>query len=551
MAKNDRGTRVIAKAPILKNWSKNRDGSITANIFNSPDFRNNEKVTTSRIVDRTLKSGQLVTSVSGSKYRLEGNELQSAQKGDVMQKGGTFSVGNKAKLVKGTFSIKNAKFGPKRIPTLRKWKQNKDGSISGRIFGSKGFKENEFVTTSPMMGEPVANSVARTISGSRYYLEGNGNLAKKVSTKSTGTRSVKGESKGVGSIISGFIALAAATIFGLNAFQGPSVNNVVGSSVLGDADPSVSNVSTNDMKASMSNTPAPIEYKPETKEQSNESDRAEEARSSRAIEDVERRNEVVEAERMRLEDEKKELERLKAVELERLRIEEERARAKVDKEHVKEYEQIMLTESELEESEISSQIQEKDLELAISPSTKNILTGIGATAALSVGVAVAVANQNSGDGKEEKEMTPGQSPSPDSTQKDFTPVVTQMRGPSSTSDKRSSVWTSLDDSKLTGPIQTDSTDYSQDVVSTTTTSTTTRSTTRSSTFVGETMSKISLTSTDSTGNQVTPMSPALNKVKVSSIEKSTQAKIEESIEKSVESYCEQFVEEICDEMNML
>lgn len=200
MAKNDRGTRVIAKAPILKNWSKNRDGSITANIFNSPDFRNNEKVTTSRIVDRTLKSGQLVTSVSGSKYRLEGNELQSAQKGDVMQKGGTFSVGNKAKLVKGTFSIKNAKFGPKRIPTLRKWKQNKDGSISGRIFGSKGFKENEFVTTSPMMGEPVANSVARTISGSRYYLEGNGNLAKKVSTKSTGTRSVKGESKGVGSV---------------------------------------------------------------------------------------------------------------------------------------------------------------------------------------------------------------------------------------------------------------------------------------------------------------------------------------------------------------
>jgi hypothetical protein len=199
MAKADRGTRVIAKAPILKNWSKNADGSITANIFNSPDFRNNEKVTTSRIVDRTLKSGQLVTSVSGSKYRLEGSEFP-------LQKKGTFSVGNNAKLAKGTFSVQNAKFGPKGIPTLRKWRQNKDGSISGRIFGSKGFKENEFVTTSPMMGEPVANSVARTISGSRYYLEGNGSLAKKVTTRSTGTRSVKGESKGLGSV-SMFIVL--------------------------------------------------------------------------------------------------------------------------------------------------------------------------------------------------------------------------------------------------------------------------------------------------------------------------------------------------------
>jgi hypothetical protein len=204
MVKEDRGTRVIAKAPILKNWSKNTDGSLTANIFNSPDFRNNEKITTSRILDKNLKSGQLVTSISGSKYRLEGNVLPSGKTVDAIEKKGTFSIGNQARLAKGTFSIKNAKFGPKGIPTLRKWKQNSDGSISGRIFGSKSFKDNEFVTTSPISGAPGANSFAKTISGSRYYLEGNGILPTNLNNKKTGTRSLRDESrdtnKGIGSV---------------------------------------------------------------------------------------------------------------------------------------------------------------------------------------------------------------------------------------------------------------------------------------------------------------------------------------------------------------
>jgi len=576
MAKKERGTRVVAKAPILKNWSKNADGSITANIFNSPDFRNNEKVTTSRIVEKTLKSGQLVTSVAGSKYRLEGNEFQSlAKKKDDAQKKGTFSIGNKANIgSKGTFSVQNAKFGPKGIPTLRKWKQNSDGSISGRIFGSKGFKENEFVTTSSMMGDPVANSVARTTSGSRYYLEGNGILSKKTVTRSTGTRSVKGESNDIVSILSGVLALAVASFFGINVVQGPSVNSVVGTSVSGDADPSVTSLSTNGMRATTSAPPAPVEYKLETREQQDQSvridvgkrenDRAvvdkDEGDSILASEDVEQRNEMLEAERLRVANEKKEKERLKALELERLKVEEEMARAKVDQEL---------------ESVISSQVQGKDSEFGVNPSTRNVLSGIGATAGLSVAVAVSVANQKSEYGGEQKETTPSQSPSPVPTQKDLTPVAQQPIGPTSSEQSPSSgklnsepsigklftvnnylsqesSATSRDELSTPQPTtsQTVTTNRIQDIITSTTTSTTTRSTSRSSFFVGETLSKKSVTSTNNTGKEDTRVLPTLDENNLCSIEKSTETKIEASVEQSVESYCEKFVVELCDKMNL-
>lgn len=205
MASNDKGTRVISKAPILKNWRKNSDGSITGKISNSPDFRNNEEVTTSKIVERIIRGDQTVTSVSGSKFRLQGKMSPLREKPDPKQIKGTFSLSKKStKKVNGTFSIKNAKVGPKGVPVLRKWKQNKDGTISGKIFRSKGFNENQFVTTSATKGIPAANSIARTISGSKYYLEGNGTVLKRP-PKNSGTRSISkelGEDRDNGKVVS-------------------------------------------------------------------------------------------------------------------------------------------------------------------------------------------------------------------------------------------------------------------------------------------------------------------------------------------------------------
>ena len=55
--------------PVLSSWKQNADGSITGNITNSKVFRVNQKITTSS-VRRGAKAGSVVTTSSGSKYRL-------------------------------------------------------------------------------------------------------------------------------------------------------------------------------------------------------------------------------------------------------------------------------------------------------------------------------------------------------------------------------------------------------------------------------------------------------------------------------------------------
>jgi hypothetical protein len=60
---------------------------------------------------------------------------------------------------------------PRGVPTLKKWRKNGDKSITGNISGSPNFKENEKVTTSPIVkGNIAAGEVVTTGSGSRYFL---------------------------------------------------------------------------------------------------------------------------------------------------------------------------------------------------------------------------------------------------------------------------------------------------------------------------------------------------------------------------------------------
>ena len=55
--------------PVLSNWKQDKDGTITGNITNSKMFRAGQKITTSP-VKRGAKKGTVVTTQSGSKYRL-------------------------------------------------------------------------------------------------------------------------------------------------------------------------------------------------------------------------------------------------------------------------------------------------------------------------------------------------------------------------------------------------------------------------------------------------------------------------------------------------
>ena len=68
--------------------------------------------------------------------------------------------------------IPAATVAPNGVPTVSRWKQNRDGSITGIISGSINFNEGERVTTSPLAkGKVASNEVVTTGSGSKYFLE--------------------------------------------------------------------------------------------------------------------------------------------------------------------------------------------------------------------------------------------------------------------------------------------------------------------------------------------------------------------------------------------
>ena len=65
-------------------------------------------------------------------------------------------------------AVKNA---PRGVPTISKWRKNRDGSVTGSITGSPRFSEGEKITTSPIAsGDIASGNVVKTGSGSRYFL---------------------------------------------------------------------------------------------------------------------------------------------------------------------------------------------------------------------------------------------------------------------------------------------------------------------------------------------------------------------------------------------
>ena len=63
------------------------------------------------------------------------------------------------------------KKAPKGVPSIARWKKNRDGSITGFISGSPNFTEGERITTSPIVkGSLNAGEVVQTGSGSKYFL---------------------------------------------------------------------------------------------------------------------------------------------------------------------------------------------------------------------------------------------------------------------------------------------------------------------------------------------------------------------------------------------
>eukprot|EP01083_Nonionella_stella_P008269 23788_1 len=83
---------------------------------------------------------------------------------------GFLNFGGNSDSSKGGQAPKPAAKAPGGVPTMSRWRQNRDGSITGVISGSKSYRPGESVTTSPINGKAADGTVVQTSSGSKYYL---------------------------------------------------------------------------------------------------------------------------------------------------------------------------------------------------------------------------------------------------------------------------------------------------------------------------------------------------------------------------------------------
>ena len=87
---------------------------------------------------------------------------------------GTISLGSEGSIFGfGAAKGKTKTGGPSGVPVINKFKQNRDGSVTGFITGSANFKEGEKVTTSKLAPNQKVESgnVVVTVSGSKYFIQ--------------------------------------------------------------------------------------------------------------------------------------------------------------------------------------------------------------------------------------------------------------------------------------------------------------------------------------------------------------------------------------------
>jgi hypothetical protein len=204
--------------PTIVSWKQRKDGGISGRIYGSTNFIDGERIETSVIVAGTIDNGYVVKTDSGSRYFLSNEKpttrsptpdsvgpiqtllsalpgatitlTKTAQEKSMAQKEAaakkkaenvavkprpTFSLFGSPALSTdvsstGTTKVTN-KVAPRGVPTIQRWRKNRDGSVTGIIYGSSNFSDGEQVTTSPIaIGTIATGELVRTGSGSKYFL---------------------------------------------------------------------------------------------------------------------------------------------------------------------------------------------------------------------------------------------------------------------------------------------------------------------------------------------------------------------------------------------
>lgn len=201
--------------PTIVGWKTLENGGVAGLIYGSRNAENGDYIETSPIANGAVESGQVVTTISGSRYFLSPDEEDRAANAiaafqDLVQarQGSTITITKNLAARPGsdtnestdvdmptrttreskprpTFSLfdlfgkgdqtrirqTGGKTGPGGVPMLSKWNANPDGTITGIVSGSPHLNDGDMVTTSPIVSGTVQQyEKVITETGSTYYL---------------------------------------------------------------------------------------------------------------------------------------------------------------------------------------------------------------------------------------------------------------------------------------------------------------------------------------------------------------------------------------------
>jgi hypothetical protein len=156
--------------PQLAKWTRTPDGRITGYITETTrKYRMGTKITTSRIKGQRVKAGIIVTTVSGSQYRLglPIADTVPSEKGVDGRETSSKSRNNRPTPLGFLFG---GMLGADDVPDLVEWTQNEDGTLTGFVNNKEGFEDGTQITTSPVTLGAKMGMIVQTKGGSKYRL---------------------------------------------------------------------------------------------------------------------------------------------------------------------------------------------------------------------------------------------------------------------------------------------------------------------------------------------------------------------------------------------
>jgi len=160
-AKKTEGTQAISP-------SNNPNPLIAAQLDRQKEFAKKAAIKNAETAkEREALRAERLQKQLDAKQKREAEAQARALKG----KGGTQAVTTTTKTSNSSpFSFFGAMGKQADPPTLKRWRQNRDGTITGMIYDSKSFVDGTRITTSPVARGAKNGTVVKTSGGSQYSL---------------------------------------------------------------------------------------------------------------------------------------------------------------------------------------------------------------------------------------------------------------------------------------------------------------------------------------------------------------------------------------------